>query len=265
MQCAEIIKALDELAPRSYACEWDNPGFLAGRAEKEVKKILVALDATDEVIDQAVRIQADMIVTHHPLIFKALRQVNDQQFISRRILRMIQADISYFAMHTNFDIAPGCMADLAAERIGLQAEAPLEVTVQNENGTCGIGKIGTFAEPLTLTEAVQRVKRAFDLPFVTVYGSRQLTGKISRAAISPGSGGSMVQTAIDQGAELLITGDIGHHDGIDAAACKMAVVDAGHYGLEYIFIPFLAEYLKKTFGDQIEVVEADPAFPAVVM
>ena len=134
MQCREIIKALDELAPRAYACDWDNPGFLAGRADKEVKTILVALDATDEVIDQALRIHADMIVTHHPLIFRALKQVNDEQFISRRIVRMIQADISYFAMHTNFDIAPGCMADLASEKIGLNAEVPLEITVQNEHG-----------------------------------------------------------------------------------------------------------------------------------
>lgn len=265
MQCREIIRALDGLAPRAYACDWDNPGFLAGRAEKEVKTILVALDATDEVIDQAIRIRADMIVTHHPLIFRALKQVNDEQFISRRIVRMIQADLSYFAMHTNFDIAPGCMADLASDRIGLDAEAPLEVTVQNENGACGIGKIGALPQEMTVEEIAGLVKTAFDLPFVTVYGSRQVTGKIRRAAISPGSGGSMVQTAIAQGAKVLITGDIGHHDGIDAASCGMAIIDAGHYGLEHIFIPFVAEYLKKTFADEITVVEADPAFPAVVV
>ena len=265
MQCREIIKALDELAPRAYACDWDNPGFLAGRADKEVKTILVALDATDEVIDQALRIHADMIVTHHPLIFRALKQVNDEQFISRRIVRMIQADISYFAMHTNFDIAPGCMADLASEKIGLNAEAPLEITVQNEHGACGIGKIGERPRAMTLEQIAQQVKTAFDLPFVTVYGSQKITGDIQRVAISPGAGGSMVQIAIAQGAEVLITGDIGHHDGIDAVACGMAIIDAGHYGLEHIFIPFVEAYLKKTFSDQISVIQADPAFPAVIM
>ena len=178
---------------------------------------------------------------------------------------MIQADISYFAMHTNFDIAPGCMADLASEKIGLNAEAPLEITVQNEHGACGIGKIGELPRAMTLEQIAQQVKTAFDLPFVTVYGSQKITGDIQRVAISPGAGGSMVQIAIAQGAEVLITGDIGHHDGIDAVACGMAIIDAGHYGLEHIFIPFVEAYLKKTFSDQISVIQADPAFPAVIM
>ena len=264
MQCREIIKALDELAPRAYACDWDNPGFLAGRADKEVKTILVALDATDEVIDQAIRIHADMIVTHHPLIFRALKQVNDEQFISRRIVRMIQADISYFAMHTNFDIAPGCMADLASEKIGLNAEAPLEITVQNEHGACGIGKIGELPRAMTLEQIAQQVKTAFDLPFVTVYGSQKITGDIQRVAISPGAGGSMVQIAIAQDAEVLITGDIGHHDGIDAVACGMAIIDAGHYGLEHIFIAFMAEHCKNQIDGEAQIIQMPLRFPVQV-
>ena len=131
MRCRELLKRLEELAPAEYACDWDNPGFLAGRADKEIHKVFVALDATDEAVDQAIEEKADLLLTHHPLIFKALKKVNDEDFVSRRILRMIQADLCYVAMHTNFDSAPGCMADLAAERLGLLAEAPLEVTGEN--------------------------------------------------------------------------------------------------------------------------------------
>ena len=119
MRCRELLKRLEELAPAEYACDWDNPGFLAGRADKEIHKVFVALDATDEAVDQAIEEKADLLLTHHPLIFKALKKVNDEDFVSRRILRMIQADLCYVAMHTNFDSAPGCMADLAAERLGL--------------------------------------------------------------------------------------------------------------------------------------------------
>lgn len=265
MQCRELLRRLDELAPQAYACEWDNPGFLAGREEKEIRRVLVALDATDEVVEQAIREQADMLLTHHPLIFKPLKQVNNQNFISRRIVKLIQADICYTAMHTNFDIAPGCMADLAAERLGLQPEEPLEVTGEADGHPVGVGKIGTLSEPVSVEVLARRVKEAFGLPFVTVYGTEQVTEPVNRVAISPGAGGSMIAHGVKKGAQVLVTGDIGHHDGIDAAACHMAVIDAGHYGLEHIFIPFMAEYLRQMPGGQLEVLTAAPAFPARVI
>lgn len=126
MKCSEIMDVCRKLAPEDCACDWDNPGLLAGRSDKEVKKIYIALDATDKVVEAAQAFGADMLLTHHPLIFKAIKKVNDQNFITRRLVKLIQADISYYAMHTNFDAAPGCMADLAAERLGLAGCVPLE-------------------------------------------------------------------------------------------------------------------------------------------
>lgn len=263
--CSDIIKELDCLAPPSCACDWDNPGLLAGRAQKEVKKILVALDVTTEVTEQAIREGVDMVITHHPLVFRALKKINDQNFISKRIVQLLQADISYFAMHTNFDCAPGCMADLAAERIGLTDGKPLEVTGEMNGEPIGIGKIGYLKEAMTVAETAELVKKAFGLPFVLVYGENQVPGKISRAAISPGAGGSMIEHGLAARAEVLITGDIGHHDAQDAAENHMAVIDAGHYGLEHIFIPYMKAYLERQFGLEIEVVEAEEAFPARVI
>lgn len=263
--CKDIIKELDRLAPPSAACDWDNPGLLAGRAEKEVNRILVAVDVTAQVVQQAVREHADMIITHHPLVFRALKQINDQHFISRRIVNLIQADISYFAMHTNFDCASGCMADLAAKRIGLQNAEPLEVTGELDGEVIGIGKVGTLEASMTLTELAEKVKEAFELPFVLVYGEEQVTGRLSRAAISPGSGGSMIKHGLKSGAEVLITGDIGHHDAQDAQENHMAVIDAGHYGLEQIFVPFIKAYLEEKFGSEVTVLEAEKAFPARVI
>ncbi len=111
----------------------------------------------------------------------------------------------------------------------------------------------------------RKVKDVFGLPFVAVYGLEQVTEPVSRVAISPGAGGSMVGYGIEKKAQVLVTGDIGHHDGIDAAANHMAVIDAGHYGLEHIFIPFMAEYVKRISGDELEAVTAPPAFPARVI
>ena len=252
MQCRQWIEELNKLAPEAYACEWDNPGFQAGRSEKEIRRVLVALDATDQVVEQAVSEQVDLLVTHHPLIFKPLKRVNDQNFISNRIVKLIQADICYFAMHTNFDAAPGCMADLAAERLRMNPEAPLEITGEAEGKPIGIGKLGTLSEPLGLEALTERVKQAFSLPFAAVYGSRQVTEPVSRIAVSPGAGGSMIEAALSAGAQVLVTGDIGHHTGIDAVARGMAVIDAGHYGLEHIFIPFVADYIR---GDVVSLLE----------
>ncbi|MEY8337084.1 Nif3-like dinuclear metal center hexameric protein [Lachnospiraceae bacterium 62-35] len=270
MKCSEIIRQLEELAPLSCACEWDNPGLLAGYREKEVKRILVAVDADDETVDTAAGEGVDMLVTHHPLIFRPLKKINDSDFIARRLLKLISHNISYYAIHTNFDSAPGCMADLAAELLGLEETEILEEmgVVKTEKGEepFGIGKIGRFSEGRTVREMAELVKERFGLDFVTVYGLEDRKEKAERIAVCPGSGGSVIDISLAKGAEILITGDISHHEGIDAAARNMAVIDAGHYGLEHIFINFMAEYIRKHIGQKqereaIEVMEMPIRFP----
>ena len=108
MLCKDIIKIIEQDYSPRYALSWDNVGLLAGRDDKEVAKIYVALDATDEVVDEAILAGADMLVTHHPLIFSGMKQVNNQNFIGRRLVKLIQHDISYYAMHTNYDVK-GCL------------------------------------------------------------------------------------------------------------------------------------------------------------
>lgn len=261
MKCSEIIKILETLSPRSMACDWDNPGLLAGRSGKEVKTIFLAVDATDSVIEQAEQAGADMILTHHPLIFKGIKQVSDQNFIGRRVLRMIQDDISYYAMHTNFDAAPGCMADLAAKKLGLTDCEVLEKMGETGDGTSyGIGCTGRFEQPMTLREAAEQVKEAFGLPYVAVFGELDGEAVIQKAAVCPGAGGSTMGEALAAGAQVYITGDISHHEGIDAVAQGMAVIDAGHYGIEHIFTEFMEKYLMRKLGDAVKVVRENRRF-----
>lgn len=265
MKCREIIERLNILAPETMACGWDNPGLLAGRFDKEVKKIYLALDATDAVVCEAAAAGADMLITHHPLIFKAIKKVNDGDFIGRRLVALLQADISYYAMHTNFDSAPGCMADMAAKKLGLQDAQVLEVMGEAEGAAYGIGKIGMLKEPMGLRELAGFVKERFGLASVTVYGDLEDGTKLSRCAVSPGSGGSMVEISLEKGAQVLITGDMGHHEGIDSVARKMAVIDAGHYGLEYGFVEFMEEFLHKTLAGEVEIAKEKTRFPSVVL
>ncbi len=241
MRCEEVICKLEELSPLSYAESWDNPGLLAGRTDKEIKKIYIALDATTATIEEAIVCKADMLLTHHPLIFKGIRKVNSEDFIGRRILTMLQADMCYYAMHTNFDVMG--MADAAADRLSLEERSVLEVTYEKDAVTEGIGRIGKMAKTTTLDECAGLVKQVFGIENVKVFGKSDM--QITTAAISPGSGKSMIGAALAKKADVLITGDIDHHDGIDALERGMAVIDAGHFGLEQIFVPYMEDYIKK--------------------
>lgn len=269
MKCLELIQKLETLAPTGCACEWDNVGLLVGGREREIHRVLIALDATDEVVEEAIRMRVDFLLTHHPLIFKPLKRMNDDDFIARRVMGLIQHHVNYYAMHTNFDAAPGCMADLAAERLGLTEPRVLEVTGTMETdgkpAEYGIGKAGLLPSAITVKELALLVKERFGLPFITVYGEHAAGEKVRRVAIAPGSGRGSIVYAEKAGAEVLVTGDIGHHEGIDAAANHLTVLDAGHYGLEHLFIGFMADYLKREFGDRLEIHKTAEAFPTAVL
>lgn len=242
MLCKELTEKIEEVYPVSYACEWDNVGLLVGRANKEVKSVYLALDVTEEVIREAVRVKADLLITHHPLIFKGLKKISDQDFIGNRVVQLLQHDISYYAMHTNYDVLR--MADLAANRLGLQSIEVLEQTEPKEPGK-GIGKSGQFASAMTVRECCELVKERFALSNIKVFGD--LDRKIQRVAVCPGSGKSVIGEAIRKKAEVLITGDIDHHSGIDAEAQGLTIMDAGHYGMEHIFIEDMRKFLEERF------------------
>ena len=256
MECKKVIEILEKQSPKSYACDWDNVGLLVGREDKEIQKIYIALDATDEAIEEAIANGADMLLTHHPMIFKGMKRVTQEDFIGRRIIRLIQNDISYYAMHTNFDVMG--MADLAADYLGISDTRVLEITSVSETGEEGIGRYGSLKKEMTVRECCEEVKQAFSLENVKVFGN--LERKVKTSAISPGSGRSVISNALQAGVDVLITGDIDHHEGIDAVAQKLTVIDAGHYGVEHIFIPYMEQYLKRE-AKELEIAVQPLTFP----
>lgn len=263
MLCKEIMEIIEKSYPGSCALDWDNVGLLAGRSDKEVRHIYVALDATDEVIADALQTGADMLVTHHPMVFSPMRRVTDQDFIGRRLIRLIQGDLAYYAMHTNYDVLG--MAELTEKMLdGLNGEI-LDVTCPESpvDGTPqGIGRVIARKESCSLREFCEQVKKSFCLDYVKVFGS--LEKRIERIAISPGAGKSMVHAALSSGADVLVTGDIDHHTGIDAVAQGLAIIDAGHYGTEYGFIHDIAEFLRQKVSG-VEVTEAEISHPFQIL
>ena len=136
----DLIAQLDEFCPPSFAESWDNPGLQAGRTDKEIGTVYIALDATSEVIEDAVRVGADLVLTHHPLLFGGIKHVTDTDFIGKRIVKLLTNDIACFAMHTNFDVS--AMAAEAADRLRLIEPDVLDVTYQDSISHEGLGRIG---------------------------------------------------------------------------------------------------------------------------
>lgn len=238
MKCRDIIKKLETIAPVCYAEKWDNVGLIVGDEEQEVHKVLIALDPSMEVIEQAIEQQCDMLITHHPLIFSPMKKITNNDFIGRRILSMMNHSIAYYAMHTNMDIA--IMADESAAMIGLKDTVPLE-QVDPSNPQVGIGRFGNLTKASSLFELAKEVKKQFHLDDIRVVGD--LTKEIKTVAISTGSGEDFIENAIQMGADVLITGDIRHHKALDAIERNLSIIDAGHYGTERFMVEWLCANL----------------------
>lgn len=237
MKCKELIDLLEREFPVKYAVPGDKTGFQVGDREKEIHHVFVALDATEETIDQAIENGADMILTHHPMIFSPLSSVTTDSFNGRRVIKMIENGLCYMSTHTNYDSCR--MADLAAERLGMTECRTLEEVADG----IGIGKVGKLPEKMTLRECALFVKERFSIPSVRFFGDADT--EISVMGICPGSGRSVIGNCHLLGAEVLVTGDIDHHTGIDQKDDFLPIIDAGHYGIEHIYIEDMCQFLEE--------------------
>lgn len=260
MKTGKIIECLAETYPLKMAEKWDNPGLQVGRTDRPVKKVMVALDATDDVIAQCIEWGAELLVTHHPLMMSGISKINCDTLSGRRVLALAEHGISHYAIHTNYDVTK--MAELAEAALKLKKTEILEVTGTDEQGNAyGIGKIGELQKKMTAADCCEMVKKSFGLKSVRLFGCTDTV--VKRIAVSPGSGKSMIAPAAASGVQLLITGDIGHHEGLDAVDQGLCVIDAGHYGIEHIFIHDMAGFLKEKFPD-VKVKEAKTQEPFLV-
>ena len=237
MKCNEIIHLLEQEFPIEYAESWDNTGFQVGNREKDIQHIFVAMDVTDETIDEAIGLGADMIVSHHPMIFSPFSSVTSDTIGGRRVLKMIENGICCMSAHTNYDSCR--MADLAAARLEMTECVALEEIKDGK----GIGKVGKLPKVMTVRECALLVKERFSVPSVRFFGDGDKEAAI--AAICPGSGKSLVRDCHAKGAEVYITGDIDHHTGIDQADGGLPIIDAGHYGIEHIYIEDMFQFLSE--------------------
>ena len=244
----ELLEDLNKAVPFSLAVDWDNSGIQVGNMQDEVKGIYVALDPTTEVINNCIKDGCNVLLTHHPLLFDKPKQITNENYVGRRVLKLLNNRVSCISMHTNFDVA--VMGPLVAERFPYKS-----VDTLSEDG---MGTIGVLNAPMQLKALANHTKTVFGLPSVSFYGNPGLS--VSKLAVLPGSGHDEIDNAKAKGADVLITGDVSHHNGLDALEKGLCIIDAGHYGLEYVFTDYMADYLINTFP-RIYVGKAQARFP----
>ena len=239
MKVQDIIKVIEEFAPLSIQEGWDNSGLCIGSPDAPVTSVLLGLDCTAELVDEAVACGADMIVTHHPLIFSGLKKISPDDQVGEAVFKAIKAGISIYAAHTNADKVIAGVSGAMAAKLGLR-----NVSVLDEDGDgTGLGVVGDLLEALSAEDVVKLVKERFGLKIMKT--SRPLEGKISRIAMCGGSGGSLMKAAMASGAQLYVSGDISYHNFFTPAG--FMIMDIGHYESEIEIVDILFSLLRKNF------------------
>lgn len=239
----DIVHNLNTLAPFILAEPWDNVGLLVGNPDQEVTAILVGLDPTNRLIDEAISLGVNTVITHHPVIFKPLPAINTSNPDGRLLEKALTNRIAIIGCHTNFDSAENGVNTLLAEQLGLGNHSPLIPTSQENSRDTGIGRIGSYQPPLSSGEFLHRLLNVLGLDCVQVAGV--LPEKISTVAICGGSGSEFAVQARSLGAEAYLSAEIKHSTAIWAIECDFCIIDGTHYGTEKPAIAFLVKKLEE--------------------
>ena len=248
MTVQQIFDVLDRYAPVENAFDWDNVGLLVGDPAAEVKKTLVALDCTDEVIREAKIRGCNLIVTHHPVIFRAPHTVLKGSFDGDRLTALLRDGISVISMHTNLDRAAGGVNDTLADVLGLRNIRPVP------DGD-DILRMGDLPAPMAVDTFLNHVKTALNVDSVRC---TRVEGRLERVAVGGGACAEYFKSCIEAGCQAFVTADVKHHEYIEACHRGLLLVDATHFATEAVVLKKLAEKLKKVLSEVYVAQEGNP-------
>ncbi len=262
MKLSKIINYLEEKFPIKLSEEWDNVGLLIGRRDKKISKVLLSLDITENVIDKAIEDKVDLIITHHPMIFKPMKAITADTVLGRKVLKLIENQIAVYTLHTNLDSGIGGLNDfLGEELLGLKKGKILD-SLEYNGEEYGIGRVYKLLIPQNIFEFSSEIKEKLHLKDVvlTPYSDDMVLKKI---AIVTGSGSSYWRKAKKMGADILITGDIKYHEAVDAKEENFVLMDIGHFESEWIFVKLLTKLLENEFSLDIIYFNDGPIFKRI--
>lgn len=246
MLVSDIFKCIDELAPFNTCEEFDNVGLLVGDAQKNVKNVLIALDLTTGVLNQAKNINAELIITHHPIIFKPLKHIYSDDLIAQ----IINSGISVICAHTNLDKANDGVNDVLAEILELKDVKVLE-------NSLGYGRIGRLNKKLSCDSFIKHVSNKLS----TSVRATRFDGYVETVAVLGGSGEFAWSDAKKSGADAFVTGESKHHIFIEAKHNNFCFVEAGHFETEVLVCKALKDKLQDEFENRVNFVVANQESP----
>lgn len=244
VQLKNLLDILDDISSFSLAESWDNVGLMVGDPHQKITGILIALDPTEHVLDEALAQGINTIVTHHPLIFTPIHSIRTDQALGRFLKKAMENNIAVVGCHTNLDKTTGGVSDTLALKLGLTDTKALTAAPQTGHED-GFGRIGRLSPPLSENTFLERLLTVLDVPTVRIAGT--LPEEISAVAVCPGSGSDLAEAAFELGAQIYITGEIKHSMARWAEMSGYCVVDAGHFATENIIVPAFAATLQKIF------------------
>lgn len=248
IQLSDITNYLEQIAPLRFQEGYDNSGLLVGQSGLEITGAIISLDATEEVIDEAISKQCNLVISHHPIIFKGIKKINSDFYVDRAIIKAIKNDIAIYAIHTNLDnVLRQGVNEKIAHKIGLQnvsvlrphPSAPLEASYQ-----LGAGAIGSLQAPVSEDQFLLHLKSKMRLNMIK--HTALLGRQIVKVAVCGGTGSFLLSHAKEAGADIFITADFKYHEFFDANH-EIIIADIGHYESEYFTIELLIELLSKKF------------------
>jgi len=237
VKCQDIINYIESIAPPQLAENWDNSGMMLGDRNSIVNKVIVCLDVTPGVADEAISASADLILSHHPLIFKGIKSIIQGNLTSGTIIKLLKNDVAVYSAHTNLDAAREGVNDNLAKVLELT-----DIKYLNEGG---IGRVGNLTAPAVLKDFIQAVKKQLNIDSIRVIGN--MDKKIRRVSVFSGSFDGNWTDIIREGSDVLVTGDIKHHTALEALELGLTIIDAGHYATESAMLPRLIEMLSNRF------------------
>ncbi len=242
MKIHDVIQHLESFAPAEYQEDYDNSGLIAGDSNTECVGILVSLDCTEELILEALEKKCNLIVSHHPLIFRPLRSITPEDSIGRALMAAIRNRITLYSIHTNLDNVIGGVNARIADKIGLVNRKIL--IPKTEDGCVGSGLIGDLKSRVPEEQLLELLKERFGIPVIR---HSPLTGKpISRLALCGGAGSFLISNALREGADWFISADIRYHEFFGGEG-KMVIADIGHYESEQFTVDLILDVILEKF------------------
>lgn len=248
----DIYEYLDTIAPFALQMDFDNAGFLVGRGEARVDAVLVSLDITRDVILEAEALGAQLIVSHHPVIFHPVKCITDGDVTGEKLLMLAERHIAAICAHTNLDAAQGGVNDLLAQAVGLgEVEQLHQDGVDPIGRPYGIGRVGVLPRPIPVRAFASEVKQALGAASVRFVDAGR---PVRRVAVGGGSCGNMLPEALSKGCDTFLTADVKYDVFLEAKTLGVNLLDAGHFATENVVCAPLAEQLRRHFPDvRVEV------------